>query len=237
LPIFQVSDGSKAVVQFPGAHAGGQDLAIDVGDTPKVVTVKRDGTLLDEYDALEGISIAGSGIVAQSYGINSSMLTTSYALLDGTAYFVMVNCPCSCPIIGVKFIQWVQGVFTADNTNQVGLYSRSGGTLTLIASSSNNGNLWKGATDSIVAEPFSSPVDITPGAYWIGFVFNRSAVTTNPEIAAAPTVVTARCSMLDLPNSGVTYGLVAGGGSTVLPSSQAMSGLTSSLARPWLALY
>ena len=46
-------------------------------------------------------------------------------------------------ITGVKWYQGTLGSYTANNENRVGLYTVSGGTLTLVASCANDGNLWQ----------------------------------------------------------------------------------------------
>jgi hypothetical protein len=147
----------------------------------------------------------------------------------------MVQVVAAAAITGIAFVQVTQGAYTADNTNQVGLYSYAAGTLTLIPSSTNNGNLWKQPRGTFKKEPFSAAVDVTPGVYFLGFLWNNSAPGITPTIAAAAPSVDGVTAVLDLPLSGKTYGVLLA--QTNLPASQAMSGINSTGAHPWLALY
>ena len=50
----------------------------------------------------------------------------------------------------MKFVQIAQGLYTATNENRIGLYSYSEGTITLVASTADNGDLWKGIANTLV---------------------------------------------------------------------------------------
>jgi hypothetical protein len=147
----------------------------------------------------------------------------------------MVSIPAATTITGVAFVQITQGVYTANNYNGVALYSNSGGTLSLVASSANNGALWKNANNTYHAEPFSATVAVQPGSYYIAFILNESAMTTNPVVAAGVAASSSILSILDLPNSVWTYGRVDG--INTLPPTQLASGGIGITSRPWLALY
>ena len=87
-------------------------------------------------------------------------------------------------ITGVKWYQATIGNYTANNYNGVGLYSVSGGTITLIASSTNDGTIWQTfATGSWGNKAFSSPItNLVAGTYFIGALWNSSASVTSPAI-------------------------------------------------------
>ena len=99
----------------------------------------------------------GSTIIASTFPIDR--VTSSYTLVDTRMDVQAVYIRESKTIAGVKWFQGVQGNYTADNYNGVGLYSYDGaGTLTLVASSTNDGNIWKASANSVGSKAFSSKI-------------------------------------------------------------------------------
>jgi hypothetical protein len=137
-------------------------------------------------------------------------------------------------ITGVKFYQMTAGSYTADQTNQVGLYSYSGGTLTLVASSANNGSLWTGTANTYITAAFSTPYVAAAGQYFVGFVYNSSAQTVAPAIRTAGSLDNANLQTMDFTNSAKLYGRATG---NALPSTVTMSSLTEDSSRPWFEIY
>lgn len=238
LPFVSVSDdGVETVLVFPGGAAGGKDLAINIGGTARQLTAKRDGVLLDTADGLGGLPLAGSGIITQSFGLNTSMLTVSTPLLS--EMWVMVNIPAKTTVTGVEYLLSIAANYTSGANNQVALYSLNPATgdLTRIAISTANVNLWKG-TLGLRQEPFTAPVSVDPGVYVIGLGNDGTAVITAPSVVSAPDVAFTSCCMLDLPNHISTF--ASGGGGLPLPSSAnylGPPGLNPIVARWWFALY
>jgi hypothetical protein len=234
-PIFGVGDGSKGAFTLVGNANNGQDLHIELGSAPKTVTLKRSGTLLDDADAAFGITVAGSALIAQSNGLNTAILTAITNMTSATLQLVMVNVPAAVTVTGIAFMQSTQGVYTATNYNGVGLYSYNGaGTLTLIASSTNNGNIWKTVSGTFHQEPFSATVDLVAGVYWMAALWNGTTITTTPALLSSADGQ-AMATTLDFPSNAKTYGTV--GAQTTLPASQAFSGVAGDLKRMWFALY
>lgn len=106
-----------------------------------------------------------------------------HSLTDGFLKIVAVKVTKPCTATGVKWIQSVAGDYTADNYNGVVLFSISGTTYTKIAESTNDGNIWKATSNTVGSKAFSSPVGLVPGVYYVGVIYNQSAVTTAPQIA------------------------------------------------------
>ncbi len=182
-------------------------------------------------------TIQALGSSAKFLAVGTGPYATTQAPTDGQAKFIAVYVDRATTLTGVKFLQITQGVYTADNNNYIALYSYSGGTLTQVAISTNNGNLWKGSGDSVQTVPFVSTYAAAVGVYFIGYIYNNSAQTTAPVIGCssngAGSVVG---SSLDLTNSAKLLSVL--NSQTALPSSQAMSGLSvSSGVFPWFALY
>jgi hypothetical protein len=111
-------------------------------------------------------------------------LTTVLAMTDGQIYLSAVYLPTAATITGARWFQNVAGVYTADNYNGVGLYSYSGGTLTLVASSTDDGTIWK--STGTQSKAFSTPYSAVAGVYYLGFIYNSSAQTTAPSIVGSP---------------------------------------------------
>jgi hypothetical protein len=171
--------------------------------------------------------------IAQSHGLNPTLLSAADGLLATNAYLVMIDVVNSVTATGVMFVQTTQGDYTASNYNGVGLYSFSGGTLTLIASSKNEGALWKQPAPSVKRQNFSATVDLGPGQYWIAALYNRSAEVVQPFIAGGPNVVTSIVRALD---TGVsTYAFTTS--ITALPSTIILSTMAAAAPSPWFALY
>lgn len=154
---------------------------------------------------------------------------------DGTLYIQAIWLSKSSTLTGVKFYQRTQGSYTADNNNKIGLYTYSSGTLTLVASCADDGNLWKGTTNSLQTKAFSSTYAASEGLYFIGILYNNSAVVTAPALGTITNFTNLAQSSLDFTNSAKLCSLLLA--QTDLPATQAMSGLTANTIRFWLALY
>ncbi len=178
----------------------------------------------------------GSTIKGITVGFTSAFANGgTNSLTSGTATFIAVYLNASAMIAGVKFIQAVQGSYTADTSNVVGLYTYSGGTLTRVAISTDNGNLWKNAAGATGTQAFTGTYVATAGLYFVGLLYHSSAQVTAPGIASNSTAA-ATYPRFDLTNSSTFVGTLAS--QTTLPSSQAMSGLTQTIVNyPFVAIY
>lgn len=135
---------------------------------------------------LVAMQALGSDTKAQIVGVETSAnITTFHTMVDGTRQFMAIYLPEPTTLTGVKFYQRTSGVYTADNTNAVALYTISGTTLTQVAVSTNNGNLWKGTSGTWQKEPFATPYVAAAGVYYVALIWNASATTTAPDIGAA----------------------------------------------------
>lgn len=154
-------------------------------------------------------------------------------LSDNQARYVAVWLDSATTLTGIALYQSVAGVYTADQTNQVGLYTYSGGTMTKVAESTNNGNLWK--SSGLIKEPFSSTYAAAAGLYFVGMVYNQSGQTTAPVMFVCPYPNNTAAMTLDFTNSAKTHGTVAT--QNALPATQASSGTTANNNKIWVALY
>lgn len=184
-------------------------------------------------DLMVSRALGGSMVGYMYSGGGPESITQSLAMTDGSVRFVCVIVPKSTTITGVMFYLGVQGDYTDDNNNKVGLYRYSSGTYTLVAQSANRGDLWKAAINTLVKEPFASPYSAEPGVYFVGYVWNASSTITAPSIRAIANAVTSTTGF-DYTNNAKTVGAVAG---TDLPSTQAASGIAVGTTRPWVSVY
>lgn len=182
------------------------------------------------------------GIVnkGQPVGLNLQIATTAGNLTDARANFVAVWINADTTVNGVAFYIVTQGDYNADQNNYAALYSysSSSGTLTQIAISANDTALWKTATaNTFATATFTTPVHVTRGLYFVGYLSNWASVVTTPQLKVGATasngaIYTAGGSY---PNSGKLLGFVSS--RNTLPSSQAMSGVTVNTIMPYLRLF
>lgn len=173
---------------------------------------------------IKAYAAMGSTILAQNVDGDLANGTSGQALADGRIYFSAVYLTKAATLTGVKWYQVTAGNYTGDNENRVGLYTYSGGTMTLVASSANDANLWTATSGTIASKAFSSTYAAAAGLYFVGFIYNNSAQTTAPVlgiIGSASTINT----VTDFTNSAKTSGLISS--QTALPATQAMSGVTA----------
>lgn len=184
-------------------------------------------------------ALLGSVVQCQTFGMTIVNINSSQTLSDARATYVLLDpMPGGLTITGVKFWQVTQGNYTADNNNKVGIYSYSGGTLTLVASCADDGNLWKGASSTWVTKAFSSTfVTVANTAYFVAALYNQSAVVQNPIIGASSTLAGTVLALtsFDFTNSARAVGYVVT--QNDLPATQAMSGFTALGNLPYFAVY
>ena len=174
----------------------------------------------------------GGSVLAET--LPAYMIGSTQALADTRVYFYAVYLSTDQTITGVLWYQTTTGAYTADNYNGVGLYSYSGGTLTLQASSTDDGDIWKAST-GIRTKAFSSTYAATAGVYYIAIHYNSSAVTTPPAIGKYVTASQSSIPAMDYTNSAKRGGYI--NSLTALPASQAASGIASYQVNFYLAIY
>lgn len=178
----------------------------------------------------------GSPIKAETVGQKLGYSNVSTALVDGQIKYTAAYLPNAQTLTGIKLYVRVLGVYTGDNNNRIGLYSYSGGVLTLVASSANSATLWTSAANAVQTIPFSVPYVATAGVYVVGFVYNNSVQTTAPALASGVALsnLVMASTVWGFTNSAKLYGTSSG---TDLPASINMTAITASVIPSWVALY
>jgi hypothetical protein len=217
---FQGNDGTAGLVGVQGR----QGIAGIQGNQ---------GLTNTEFAITTAYQLLGSAIKSVNLNHLTGWLTSAITLVSQQQKFVPVYVQTAATLTGVMFEMNTQGVYTANNYNGVGLYSINAGTLTLVASSANNGNLYKAAAQSLVKEPFAVAYSAAVGVYYISLLYSNSAETTAPSISGQS--ANFNLGRADFSNSYVLSGTLAG--RTTLIASQAASGLSESVNSVWVNVY
>jgi hypothetical protein len=211
----------------------------ETNDTPTQAQFENtlDSTLFPgEQDiALLALQALGSSVKAMTVGAaGPGWITTNANLSDTNVQLAAVYLPLDATITGVKFLQGTQGAFTGDQTNAIGLYSYSGGTLTKQAESANNANIWKGTSNTWQTVAFGTPYAAAAGIYFVALLYNQSAQTTAPALGVIAASGT-NANVFDFTNSARLHGVH--NTQTTLTATIASSSLSNTSTRYFVALY
>jgi hypothetical protein len=155
-------------------------------------------------------------------------------MLSGRSYFNAIYVNKEITITGATWFQANQGVYTATNYNGIALYSESSGTVTLVDSTTNDGNIWKAATTTWNQRAFAGGTQILqPGVYYLMALYNSSSGTA-PSLGILPSISGMIGTFTILSNSRKIFGGITGG-IIAPPSTQAMS--TWNASQFYLSLY
>jgi len=232
------TNGSKKIISLAVAtYPSLTELAFVKGVTSAIQTqIDAIASTSIEDVVIKAYASLGSTIKAQAVGQTIARITGTGVLTNQLISFIGVYLNTSQTLTGVKWWQGTLGNYTANNENRVGLYSYSGGTLTLVASSTNDGTLWStSASSTLGSKAFSSTYGASAGLYFVAILYCRSAVVTAPAIGICPNITNATIQALDFTNSAKIWAYKTG--VTSLPATQAMSGLTADVGNFWISIY
>lgn len=223
--------GALTLTTFGTSGASTINFGTNTLNIPNYANTSADGVNITvAYNAL-GSSIKGYNIPTPNCNITATNPPTS-----GNLYFIAYHLPVAATITGVKWFQPTIGSYTANNYNGVALYSYSGGTMTLVASSTNDGTIWQtGSANIWKSKAFSSTYSASAGVYYLAFIYSSSAQTTAPVLGTSQAFGNSGSVPFDFTNSARVVGVI--GSITSLPSSQVISGLNSHTANYALFLY
>lgn len=192
------------------------------------------GATASPTQQLRVIAGLGSTIIAQTLDLDrvtTNQVLTSQQIRSSAIYINYTSV-----ITGVKWYQTTQGVYTGSNYNGVGLYSYSAGTLTLVASSTNDAIIWSTPlAGTFNSKAFSTPYTASPGVYFVAILYSSSAQTTAPVIGASTFLGSANILIADFTNSAKLYWAL--NSQTSMPATLAMSSTILSGAVLYNALY
>lgn len=163
--------------------------------------------------SIEAYQKLGSKVKAQTLGFNISNLTLNNVQIQGATggsqiRLIPIYIQTPQTLTGVMWFQNTLGVYTPNNENRIGLYTYSGGTATLVASSSNDGNMWSGSyttTATYTSKSFSTPYSANPDFYYIAMLMSFSAASTAPTFFAGANLVSTAVAgrSLDFTNGAI----------------------------------
>ena len=191
-PYLRKIDTTNRFVNNISRTVGKDSIIFNIGSTRYAIKDSvGGGSTASEWD----IATAFQGLGSTFKGINLTnpnfYITEGSIGANGLMYGLAYYLPTAQTITGVKWYQNTNGNYTASNYNGVGLYTYSGGTLTLVASTTNDGNIWQPGSTGWKSKSFSSSYNAAAGNYYICFIYSRSAQSTAPSIGSCPSPVTA----------------------------------------------
>ena len=214
-----------------------------IGAIPKYTGTSTLGDATADVDYLQQdmslIAMQSMGSSIKCYNIGAPIPTALSATSNmgtGSLYLVAVYIPKAVTITGVKWFQTINGANVANNYNGVALYSVSGGTLTLVDSSTRDGNVWKQGVDW-QSKAFVTPYSASRGIYYVGALMSYSSTTTAPSLAynGSTSATYSATSSFDFTNSQKIAGTLTS--QTIVPSTITLSSLPSVAYKFGLYLY
>ena len=157
-------------------------------------------------DPVSAYRALGSQILSEPIVGTIMLFTTGFNMVSQRIYMAAVYLRSAQTVNGVAFWMAGQGNYTANNHNGIAVFSYSGGTLTQVGASNNNGNLWKGTANTMIKEPFPSAVPLAAGIYFIQALYCSSAQVVAPALLAMPANFNVNMPKMDFTNSAIING-------------------------------
>ena len=232
--------GIDSVQANVNTKIGGSGTA---GSIPKYTSSTALGNATVDVDYLQqdmslvALQAMGSSIKGYNIGApNPTALALGFTMTSQQLFLTAIYIPKSVTLTGVRWFQPANGSYTGNNYNGVALYTVSGGTLTLVDSSTRDNACWSQGTNW-QSKAFVTPYSASAGIYYVGVLYSSSAQTTAPQIAAfgSSSGTYNANSTFDFTNSQRTAGTLAS--QTALPTSQALSGTSSNGYKLGVYLY
>jgi hypothetical protein len=195
------------------------------GINGKLASTAYDWNLTQAYQAF--------GSTIKGLNLSLPVPTTangSTTLVNGQIRLIAYYINQTTTITGVKWYQNIVGAYNQANYNGVGLYSVSGGTLTLVASSTNDSTIFKTGLSNIwTSKAFSSTYSAAPGIYYVALLSGFATVPT----LGSQNFANAGLTTVDFTNSNKLTAVL--NSQTSFPSSITMS--TTANVNTSVALY
>jgi len=133
---------------------------------------------------LKDLEILGSSVKAMTLGVGVGETKAQVVMVDNSLKFIPVYVRVPAIITGVKLGIHTQGDYTSDNYNGVGLYKYNTtlDSLELVASSTDDGDIWKASSGTMITKAFSATYNADDGLYYVGCLWNASATTVAPQV-------------------------------------------------------
>lgn len=113
-------------------------------------------------------------------------ITRTVPMSDSLLYITGTIIQAKTRLTGMLAFQTVQGNYTGDNYNGMALFKWNGTAIILVASTTNDADIWKAASNTWVQKAFTTPYNADQGIYYMTAVYNNSAQTTAPSLGGMP---------------------------------------------------
>lgn len=187
-------------------------VVLDSSAVDSIINIKLDPLYIPPSVSQQIYKNLGSTIVAEGF-INQGNISNNVTFNAGVRVTVInVNQPTT--LTGAVCLITTAGVYTASAYNGFGLYSynASTGVATLVASTTDDGNIWK--TAGWLRRAYSAPYAAAPGTYFLLSSYNNNGTeTTKPVLAGgaqfANGTLNTAVGIADYPNGAKIAGSLA----------------------------
>lgn len=199
----------------------GTGAATFVSNTLNIPT--PNGGQTNAVDQVSGWAALGGSAKGTNLANIQLRCTAANGFGNGILTLQAIYVPTATTITGAFWIQATNGSYVANNYNGVGLYSYSGGTATLVASSTNDANVFQSG-GGIRKKAFSSTYSASAGVYYVALLASWSSSTTFPNFWCDVSSNDTYWQAMDFTNSARYIGRLSS--QTSLPSSVALSSVS-----------
>lgn len=148
-------------------------------------------------DEVAALALLGLPLVAGALLAKPWALTQASSLTSGGLRLIPVYLPAGAVLTGAAVYLAASGQYTPANDSSFSLYSLSAGTLTRVATTGNQPNLFAGTAQSYVQRAFTAPYSAAPGLYYVGILFGAAAgAAVTPTLGAGANLNNAGMAVL-----------------------------------------
>lgn len=212
---------------------GNSGTATTLQTARKINGISFDGSADISTDIVtKAYQFLGSNIKGQNVNGGLGSATGTISLVNNRVFYSLLYLPEPALLTGMLWKQVLNSGITANNYNGLSLMSISGGTLTTVASTTNDGNVWAASAGTIGSKAFSSTYNAAAGYYIGALIMCNSAFTQIPILGGVNSSVN---YINNFTNSAKMQAVLSG--QTAIPSPQLFSGLSASSIEIWMGLY
>lgn len=195
----------------------------NITSTGTITSGTWNGTAVDY--TLAAYNALGGAIKAQTVGQSMGQLTASASLQNQVAVYVAVYVPQTFICTGIKWYQALIGSYNTQNYNGVAIYSYSGGTLSIVDSTTRDSTIWKTYSNTWGSKAWGNGThSLSPGLYYIAFLYCSAFQNTAPTIGKTAAMLSTTLAAGDFTNSALLFSHK--NSTTVVPGSVTMSSMT-----------
>jgi hypothetical protein len=203
-----------------------------------VDTASLSSRIDNKMTGIDILKLMSYGIKAEPYGVTLGQMTNQLGLTTNRFYLYPFYWNTSDSIRGVSFFSRAALTNVATNYNGIAIYSLSGGTLTRLVQTANDGTFWN-TTINTWSSKSITPTFLAKGLYFVGYQFSGAPA---PTIGAGdPLVIASTESPSQPPSSvntnGIKFSTFIANLTSSAPTSIAMSATTAVVNVPYFLFY